>query len=195
MKTNLFKFSLVCVVFFNAAFGANFVFSQDLLPEGKYKYAYSCDGFNQDRDDVAASAMTLAIFDRLNMSKQLVHYHFNTNFGGVPTHAEDHRKSVLQTAVLFNIIKTENDTSDAFFDVSASEQEKIAAINHLANMMLKASEKEPLMLFCAGAVQLPYFALRRAIELGASKENLRSLVFVSHALANEKAGRTDNPPI
>lgn len=193
MKTNLFRFFLVCILVFTVLFSANVALSQDSLPIGKYKYAYSCDGFNQDRDDVAGSAMTLAIFDKLKMSKQLVHYHFNTNFGGAPKHAEDHCKSVLQTAVLFKIIKSENDTSDAFFDVSASEKEKQAAINHLAKQILKASKKEPLMIFCAGAVQLPYFALRKAIEMGASKENLSSLVYVSHSLFNEKAGRGDNP--
>jgi hypothetical protein len=62
-----------------------------------YRYAYSCDGYNQDRDDIAASAMTIAIIDRLGLADRIVHFHFNTNFGGKPTHAAEHRKSVLQT--------------------------------------------------------------------------------------------------
>jgi hypothetical protein len=156
-----------------------------------YNYAYSCDGFNQDRDDVAASAMTLAIFDRLNLAHRIVHFHFNTNFGGEPTHAKEHRKSVLQTAVLFGIIEEENG-NDAFFDVSKSENERTEAIHHLAAQISKANEKEPLMIFSAGGVQLPYLALKKAIEQGAKKSVLESIIFVSHAEANEKTRRKND---
>lgn len=158
----------------------------------KFNYAYSCDGFNQDRDDVAASGMTLAIFDKLGLADRIVHFHFNTNFGGKPTHAEEHRKSALQTAVLFGIIKDENG-DDAFFDVSRSEKERTEAIDHLAAQIKKANKKEPLMIFAAGGVQLPYLALQKAIDNGTSKKALQSVVFVSHARANEQTRRKDHP--
>ncbi len=157
-----------------------------------YKYAYSCDGFNQDRDDVAASAMTLALFDRVGLSDRIAHFHFNTNFGGEPLHADEHRKSVLQTAVLFGIIEEENG-DDAFFDVSRSEKERTDAINHLAEQILKANKKEPLMIFAAGGVQLPYLALKKAIYKGAKKRTLSSVVFVSHSKANEQTRRKNSP--
>lgn len=82
-----------------------------------FRYAYSADGFNQDRDDVAGSAMALGLFDKAGFSDRIVHFHFNTNFGGEPTHADEHRKSVLQTAVLFGKIETENG-DDGFFDAA-----------------------------------------------------------------------------
>lgn len=160
--------------------------------KNNFKYAYSCDGFNQDRDDIAASAMTLAIFDRLVMSDKIVHFHFNTNFGGEPTHAEEHRKSALQTAVLFGIIEEENG-DDAFFDVALSEKERIAAIDHLATQIIKANQKEPLMIFAAGGVQIPYLSLKKAIDDGVKKSALESIVFVSHAEANEKTRRKNHP--
>ena len=46
--------------------------------EPRYRYAYSCDGYNQDRDDVAGSAMVIAIFDRAGLATNLVHFHFNS---------------------------------------------------------------------------------------------------------------------
>lgn len=150
-----------------------------------YNYAYSCDGYNQDRDDIAASAMTLAIFDRVGLADPIVHFHFNTNFGGKPTHAAEHRKSVLETAVLFGIIKGV-DGDDEFFDVSRSDDEKKAAIDHLAKQIKKANKRKPLMIFAAGGVQVPYAALKKAIDEGASKKALQNVVFVSHTDANEK---------
>lgn len=167
-------------------------FSQNTDKQVNYNYAYSCDGFNQDRDDVAASAMTLAIFDRLGMADRIVHFHFNTNFGGEATHAEEHRRSALQTAVLFGIIQEEN-SDDAFFDVARSEKEQTAAIEHLADQIGKANHKEPLMIFAAGGVQLPYLALQQAIEAGAEKSTLESIVFVSHARANEQTRQKNGP--
>jgi hypothetical protein len=155
-----------------------------------YRYAYSCDGYNQDRDDIAASAMTLAIFDRVGLADRIVHFHFNTNFGGKPTHADEHRKSVLETAVLFGIIN-EVDGDDAYFDVSRSDEEKKAAIEHLAKQIKKASKRKPLMIFAAGGVQVPYAALKKAIDDGAGKKALQNVVFVSHAEANEKTRKKD----
>jgi hypothetical protein len=154
-------------------------------PNGHCRYAYSADGFNQDRDDVAGSAMTLALFDRAGIADQIVHFHFNTNFGGEPKHAEEHRKSVLQTAVLFGIIKEENG-DDAFFDVSRSEKERADAISHLAKQISLSTKRKPLMMICAGGVQVPYLALKKAIENGAGKEALQSVTFLSHATANEQ---------
>ncbi len=160
-------------------------------PQRNYNCAYSCDGYNQDRDDIAASAMTLAIFDRAGLAGRIVHFHFNTNFGGEPTHAEEHRKSVLETAVLFGIIK-EVDGDDAFFDVSRSDEEKKAAIAHLAGQIRQASKKQPLMIFAAGGVQIPYAALKKAIDEGAGKKALQNVVFVSHTDANEKTRKIDS---
>ena len=125
-------------------------------PQLNYNCAYTCDGYNQDRDDIAASAMTLAIFDRVGLADRVVHFHFNTNFGGKPTHAEEHRKSVLETAVLFGIIK-EVDGDDAFFDVSRSDDEKKEAIAHLAGQIRKAGKRKPLMIFAAGGVHYIVF--------------------------------------
>ena len=167
--------------------------SQELDEQSSnYTYAYSCDGYNQDRDDIAASAMTLAIFDRMDLSDRIAHFHFNTNFGGEPTHAEQHRKSALQTAVLFGIIKDEN-ADDAFFDISRSEAERTSAIEHLTNLMSKANTKEPLMIFAAGGVQLPYLALKKAIDQDIGVNNLESIIFVSHAEANEQTRRKNSP--
>lgn len=157
-----------------------------------YKYAYSCDGYNQDRDDIAASAMTLAIFDKIGLADRIVHFHFNTNFGGKPTHAEEHRKSALQTAVLFGIIEEENG-DDAFFDIARSEKERTEAIDHLAAQIKKANKKEPLMIFAAGGVQVPYLALKKAIDQGVKRKSLQSIIFVSHAQANEKTRRKNDP--
>ncbi|MGB5822382.1 MAG: hypothetical protein WBG90_23060, partial [Saonia sp.] len=160
-------------------------FGQKIDNQARYNYAYSCDGFNQDRDDVAASAMTLAVFDRVGLADRIVHFHFNTNFGGKPTHAEEHRKSALQTAVFFGITEEENG-DDVFFDVAQSQGERTEAINHLAAQISMANKKEPLMIFAAGGVQLPYLALKKAIKEGAKKSAMKSIIFVSHARANEQ---------
>ncbi len=150
----------------------------------KIRFAYSADGFNQDRDDVAGSAMSLALFDRGGFHKQLVHYHFNTNFGGPPKHADEHRRSVLETGVLFGFIEAV-DAKDGFFDVSESQEEKSAAINHLASEIINSAPDRPLWVFCGGGVQVPYAALSKAIQNGAGEPALRSVTFISHSPPNE----------
>lgn len=154
----------------------------------KYRYAYSADGYNQDRDDVAGSAMAVALFDKAGLSDRVAHFHFNTNFGGKPSHAIEHRKSVLQTAVLFGMIEAEN-ANDSYFDVSQSKEERLAAIAHLAKQMSNSTSKEPLIMICAGGVQTVYLALKKAIEDGAKKETLASITFLSHGKANEVTAR------
>ena len=129
------------------------ILAQNKLDIENCNFAYSADGFNQDRDDIAGSAMAVALFDRAGMADRIVHFHFNTNFGGKPTHAREHRRSVLQTAVLFAMIEEENG-DDAFFDVSRSPEEKETAIAHLATQMANASKEEPLIMICAGGVQV-----------------------------------------
>jgi len=171
--------------------GSPVIQAQEITESRKTRYAYSSDGYNQDRDDVAGSAMALALFDRAGIADQIVHFHFNTNFGGAPTHAQEHRRSVLETAVLFGIID-EVDGDDAFFDVSRSPEEKEAAIVHLAEEMSLATIKERLIVICAGGVQVPYAALQRAIREGASPEALGSITFFSHAEANEQTCRKDH---
>ena len=150
----------------------------------KIRFAYSADGFNQDRDDVAGSAMSLALFDRAGFQDQLVHYHFNTNFGGTSKHGDEHRRSVLETAVLFGFIDAV-DADDGFFDVSESTEEKEAAIAHLAGEIRGSGPKDPLWIFCGGGVQLPYAALALAIEQGAGDRALEAVTFISHSPPNE----------
>lgn len=166
-------------------------FASDIDAPSHFRYAYSADGFNQDRDDVAGSAMAIALFDKAGLSDRIVHFHFNTNFGGQPTHADEHRKSVLQTAVLFGIIKSEN-ADDEFFDAAKQRE---AAIVHLATQMTLATRAEPLMMICAGGVQVPYAALHRAIDQGANEDALGSITFLSHGKENEitKRAKHTNP--
>lgn len=166
------------------------IYAEGLGDPFKSRYAYSCDGFNQDRDDIAASAMTLALFDRAGLSHKLVHFHFNTNFGGKPTHAGEHRKSALQSAVLFGIIQSE-DADDGFFDVASSPAERLKAVAHLAEQIKISTENDPLVLICAGGVQTNYLAVQKAIDNGAGPEALKTLTFLSHSPANEKT-RTKN---
>ena len=128
-----------------------------------YRYAYSADGYNQDRDDIAGSAMVVALFDRVGWGDRLVHFHFNTNFGGKPTHAQEHRKSVLWTAKFFGMID-DVDADDGYFDVSRSPEEKAAAIKHLAEEIRRSELRKPLMIFCGGGVQVPYAALKLAMQ-------------------------------
>ncbi len=169
-------------------------FGQKIDNARKYRYAYSTDGFNQDRDDVAGSAMAVALFDKAGLSDRVAHFHFNTNFGGKPSHAEEHRKSVLQTGVLFGMIEAEN-AADAYFDVSRSKEERLAAIEHLSIQMSNSTLEEPLIMICAGGVQTVYLALEKAIQDGAQKETLSSTTFLSHGKANEITARkkSDNP--
>ena len=158
----------------------------------RYRYAYSADGYNQDRDDVAGSAMVVALFDRIGWGDRLVHFHFNTNFGGHPTHAEEHRKSVLWTAKLFGMIE-EVDGDDGYFDVSRSPEEKAAAIEHLAEEIRRSDLRDPLMIFCGGGVQVPYAALKLAMQKGILVEDLQAVTFVSHSVANERTRQKGHP--
>lgn len=158
----------------------------------RYRYAYSADGYNQDRDDVAGSAMVVALFDRMGWGDRLVHFHFNTNFGGKPTHAAEHRKSVLWTAKLFGLID-EVDADDGYFDVSRSPAEKAAAIDHLAEEIRRSDLRRPLVIFCGGGVQVPYAALKLAKQRGVLAEDLQAVTFVSHSVANEKTRQKGHP--
>jgi hypothetical protein len=128
--------------------------------------------------------MSLALFDRGGFHDQLVHFHFNTNFGGGPRHADEHRRSVLETGVLFGFIDAV-DAEDGFFDVSESKKEEHAAIDHLANEIIRSTPDSPLWVFCGGGVQLPYAALYKAIEDGAEESALKSVAFISHSPSNE----------
>jgi hypothetical protein len=158
----------------------------------EYRYAYSADGYNQDRDDVAGSAMVVALFDRIDWGDRLVHFHFNTNFGGKPTHAEEHRKSVLWTAKLFGMIE-EVDGDDGYFDVSRSAKEKAAAIEHLAEEIRRSDSRNPLVIFCAGGVQVPYAALELALKNGVLADALQGVTFMSHSVANERTRQKGHP--
>jgi hypothetical protein len=158
----------------------------------QYRYTYSSDGYNQDRDDIAASAMTLALLDKAGLADKLAHFNFNTNFGGAPTHADEHRKSVLETAALFGVVKDHN-ADGRFFDVSESDATKEAAVAHLAQVIRSASAQSPLMMFCPGGVQVHYAALQQAIRDGASPEALRSLTYISHSMANEQTASNKKP--
>jgi len=184
---------LQMVVAISVAFGAiHSVLAAHTTSSLSYRYAYSDDGYNQDRDDVAGSAMVVAIFDRLGWGDRLVHFHFNTNFGGQSTHAEEHRKSVLWTAKLFGMID-EVDADDGYFDVSRSPEEKAAAIEHLAEEIRRSERRDPLMIFCGGGVQVPYAALKRAIQKGILVEDLQAVTFVSHSVANERTRQKGHP--
>ena len=136
--------------------------------------------------------MAVALFDRVGWGDRLVHFHFNTNFGGKPTHAQEHRKSVLWTAKLFGMID-EVDADDGYFDVSRSPEEKAAAIEHLAEEIRRSNLRNPLMVFCAGGVQVPYAALKRAKQKGILVEDLQAVTFISHSVANERTRQKGHP--
>jgi hypothetical protein len=147
----------------------------------KGRIALSSDGNYHDRDDICATAVTIAIFASAGVADQLVYYGhsdhiWETNAG----REEEMRKSSEETAKKYGGFNM-----DVFFN---AKQETSDAINALAAEINASSADDPLWLIGAGPMEV----IGRAINK--SQQNKRQFVTViSHSnWNNEHAAEQHN---
>ena len=97
-------FSFTSVLVLVVAFGAASSASADPVApyhNGKFhgRIAYSADGNNRDRDDLFASAVTIAMFKAFGVSDKVVHFDYNSILGeDNPEYLKIHGESVRGAA-------------------------------------------------------------------------------------------------
>jgi hypothetical protein len=118
------------------------------------RIAYSADGNHNDRDDWAASPVSLAILAESGLQDRLVHFHYNcilplTN----PEWEKIHAESVLGAAKLYGY------EASIFFDC---QKELDAAVADIARLVNESSAENPLFFIVAGPMQVPVMGILKS---------------------------------
>jgi hypothetical protein len=109
------------------------------------RIAYSCDGNNRDRDDLFASAVTIAIFGAFGATDKVVHFDYNSILGeDDPEYLKIHEESVRGAAKRFGL------SDDVIFNDST---ELDAAIDNIRNAVNASSPTNPLYFVIAGPME------------------------------------------
>ena len=140
----------------------------------KGRIAVSSDGNYHDRDDICATAVTIAIFASAGVADQLVYYgHSDHIWETNAAREEEMRKSSEETAKKYGGF-----TMDVFFN---AKQQTNDAINALAAAINASSADDPLWILGAGPMEV----IGRAINK--SQQNKRQFVTViSHSNWNNE---------
>ena len=147
------------------------------------RIAYSCDGNNRDRDDLFASAVTIAIFSAFDVTNKVVHFDYNSILGEDDfEYLAIHEESVRVAANRFGLPET------VVFNDST---ELSAAINNIKKAVNASSPSNPLYFVIAGPMEVPW----RGIH--AADPSKRQYVYcISHTVWNDMFfWETRNPEI
>ena len=164
MKRALFSF-VVCIILIGNATSLT-------LPPGRL--AVSADGNNNDRDDIGATPMALAILAKAGSTakSKLVHYEYNDFIWGSNYYQKiDMTNSAKGAATVFGF------SSTIFFSVIDNPS---AAYNHLANEINKSSSTNPLYILAMG----PMASICEAIKRSYSSRR-QYVTVISHSTWNE----------
>jgi predicted amidohydrolase len=124
--------------------------------DGKFqgRIAYSADGNNRDRDDLFASAVTIAMFKALGVTDKVVHFDYNSILGeDNPEYLKVHEESVRGAAKRFGL------PEKIIFNDS---RELEASIKNIRDAVNASSEQDPLYFVIAGPMEVPYRGINAA---------------------------------
>ena len=136
------------------------------------RIAYSCDGNNRDRDDLFASAVTIAVFSAFKATDKVIHFDYNSILGeDDPEYLRVHEESVRGAAKRFGL-------SDAVIFNDSTQLG--AAVNSIKNAVNASSPTDPLYFIIAGPMEVPW----RGIH--AAEPAKRQYVYcISHSVWND----------
>lgn len=169
---------LFCISLVMGLCAAN-VFAAQALWQGKGRIAVSCDGNDHDKDDWAATPMTLALIAAKGLQDKTAVYiysdHVWGNFDGNVkinglTYYEHMKKSALEGADMFGFDKSRF--------VCAVDNPELA-FEKLKEAIDASSESDPLIIIGAGPMGVIGEALNRA-----DKDKLKYVTLVSHSRWN-----------
>ena len=108
------------------------------------RIAYSADGNNRDRDDLFASAVSIAMFKAFNVTDKVVHFDYNSILGeDNPEYLKIHEESVRGAAKRFGL------PSEVIFNDSTQLD---AAVNSIKKAVNASSATDPLFFVIAGPI-------------------------------------------
>lgn len=169
---------LFCISLVMGLCAAN-AFAAQPLWQGKGRIAVSCDGNDHDKDDWAATPMTLALIAAKGLQDKTAVYiysdHVWGNFDGNVkinglTYYEHMKKSALEGADMFGFDKSRF--------VCAVDNPELA-FEKLKEAIDASSESDPLIIIGAGPMGVIGEALNRA-----DKDKLKYVTLVSHSRWN-----------
>ncbi|GAB5560032.1 MAG: hypothetical protein SynsKO_16790 [Synoicihabitans sp.] len=167
------------------------------------RIGWSADGNNNDPDDWNASPIALALFaayanrhDHFDLANQFVHFSYNNRLDQFDTYKiEQNNLNVLTAAKHFGYDLSE------FFDLWRTSEETNAlpgyadkgvypeydaAVKNAVEHILASSDESRFFWIQAGPFEFAYRCLQEAVyRRGATAENLRNTILVSHSGINE----------
>ncbi len=123
---------------------------------GKFqgRIAYSADGNNRDRDDLFASAVTIAMFQAFGVSDKVVHFDYNSILGeDNPEYLKIHEESVRGAAQRFGL------SESVIFNDSRQLE---ASIQNIRDAVNASSAEDPLYFVVAGPMEVPWRGINAA---------------------------------
>ncbi len=146
------------------------------LPDENDRIGWSADGNMHDPDDWSATALALAIFDKMGWHEKLVHFDYNNRLDRTLEWKEaENYESTIGGAKRFGF------NEEIFFD---DQRELEAAIEHAKEEINKSSSDNKFWYVQAGPFEVAYQALLRA-----DPEKRKYCILVSHAEINERADK------
>ena len=171
------------------------------------RIGWSADGNNNDPDDWNASPIALAIFaayadrhDHFDLADQFVHFSYNNRLDQFdPFKIEQNNLNVLTAAEsfgydlgeFFDLWRTDVETeARPGYAPKGVYPEYDAAVANAVVHILASSDQSRFYWIQAGPFEFAYRCLQEAVYVhGATAENLRNTVLVSHSGINEDPGK------
>jgi hypothetical protein len=141
---------------------------------GKFqgRIAYSGDGNNRDRDDLFASAVSIAMFKAFGVTDKVVHFDYNSILGeDNPDYLKVHEESLRGAAKRFGLpVKV----------IFNDSRELAAAVENIRNAVNASSAEDPLYFVIAGPMEVPW----RGIS-AAEPAKRKHVYCISHTVWND----------
>jgi hypothetical protein len=141
------------------------------------RIAYSADGNQHDKDDIGATAMSIAMLSASGLGDRLVHYDFSCHLGDNNRRMnEDMIESALGGAKRFGL------DQKVFFNSQTQLEEAIENFRIQGN---RSTAKDPLWYICAGPMEVPWRCVN-AVD----PEKRKHVHCISHSGWNDKHSDT-----
>lgn len=147
------------------------------------RLAIVADGNSPDPDDLAGTAVSLALLRGANLSERLVHYSHSCDLvrgTRISEDAERERHFLMQASCDVTARRWGGYEKLTFFDASWQQKE---TIEHLSQAIEESSEENPLWIVEAGEPDIIGFALEAV-----PKEKCKYVKIITHHKANDDAG-------